>query len=190
MSENAENQIGEQNSSLKEESITTEEKPVADNKPSEIPEKENVQNVQNNSEKDSDTIKENYELFNTFIKKYSEKKKQLETELNNKKEYLEKNLAKFDTENYFQNDKFKELYSEAFNLLGTSLDTDKFISLLDGYVNSRMDLVRKQELAKKENENITDSLAFNSGVSPKKEKLLRMQDIPSDELEKYIAKYV
>ena len=39
MSENAENQIGEQNSSLKEESITTEEKPVADNKPSEIPEK-------------------------------------------------------------------------------------------------------------------------------------------------------
>ena len=50
--------------------------------------------------------------------------------------------------------------------------------------------VSKMDFAQKENEKLTDSMDFHSGNSKKPEKTLRMQDIPPEELEKYIAKYI
>lgn len=118
------------------------------------------------------------------------KKQELEKELNDKKEYLTSNLMKYDSENYFQNESFKNLYKEAFNALGTKLDTDKFVNLIDDYVESRILANDRKLIADKENNDLTDSMNFSSGESKKQERTLRMQDIPDDELEKYIAKYV
>lgn len=128
--------------------------------------------------------------FNKFLKEFAGKKAEIEKEAELKREYLSSNLAKYDSEDYFGNDSFKELYAEAFNSLGVNLDTEKFIKLLDDYVNSRIESNSKKNLAKKENEKLTDSFGFTSGEIHESEKPLRFQDIPADELEKYIAKYI
>lgn len=118
--------------------------------------------------------------------------KQKEEEANElaKQEYINNYFAKYDNENYFQNDAFKNLYSEAFKVLGTDLDTDLFVQKLEDYVLSRIMLKEQLKNAQDENKSVTDSLSFSKGEAKKSDKKLRFQDIPPEELEKYIAKYV
>ena len=104
--------------------------------------------------------------------------------------FLHNQLAKYDSEHYLGNPEFKNLYSAAYEALGMNLDTDKFVSLLDKYVESRINAYDKIRNLNKENQEMTDKLQFESGQSKKAEKKLRMQDIPPEELEKYIAKYI
>lgn len=125
-----------------------------------------------------------------ILKDFVDKKRASIDEINNKREYLEANLSKYDSENYFQNDSFKTLYANVFEKLGTNLDTGKFISLVDDYVNSRIEAFSKMKSAENENRSLTESFEFQSGKSPKTDRKLRMQDIPENELEKYIAKYI
>ena len=125
-----------------------------------------------------------------ILKDFVDKKRASIDEINNKREYLEANLSKYDSENYFQNDSFKTLYANMFEKLGTNLDTGKFISLVDDYVNSRIEAFSKMKSAENENRSLTESFEFQSGKSPKTDRKLRMQDIPENELEKYIAKYI
>lgn len=148
--------------------------------------------VQSDPAKDNkgDSSENDYDSLLQVIQKISDAKDKLNKEMDSKKQYLNKNLSKYDSENYFQNDSFKNLYSEAFSALGTNLDTDKFINLLDKYVESRINLHSKNLAAQKENNSATDSMNFDSGISKKTDKVPRMQDIPDNELEKYIAKYV
>ena len=124
------------------------------------------------------------------LKEIFDKKSQFEQEFNSKKEYLSSVLTKYDSDEYFKNEPFKALYKEAFNALGTNLDTEKFINLLEGYVESRINSFSKKLAAQNENESLTDSFAYQKGVSKKNEKKLRLQDIPDDQLENYIAKYL
>lgn len=107
-----------------------------------------------------------------------------------KQEYMNNYFAKYDNENYFQNDAFKNLYSEAFQALGTDLDTDLFVQKLEDYVISRIMLKEQLKNAQDENKSATDSLSFSKSETKKSDKKLRFQDIPPEELDKYIAKYV
>lgn len=137
-----------------------------------------------------DTKSAEVENIISLLSEIASKKQELENELIDKKEYLNSNLMKYDSENYFQNESFKNLYKEAFNALGTKLDTDKFVKLVDDYVESRIEASNRKQIANKENDDLTDSMNFSGGETKKQERVLRMQDIPDDELEKYIAKYV
>ena len=125
-----------------------------------------------------------------MIKTVFENKDKILKDINEKREYLINNLADYDTENYLQNDAFQSLYSQAFNALGTKLNTPKFIELVENYVNSRIESNNRKLSAQKENESVTDSLAFKNGVSKKTEKPLKFQDIPPEELEHYISLYI
>jgi len=100
------------------------------------------------------------------------------------------NLDKYNTDSHFQNKEFRNLYSAAYDALGANLDTDRFISLLDNYVESKINAYNDSISLKKENQDMTDKLQFQSGKQTKSEKIPRMQDIPPEELEKYIAKYI
>ncbi|MCM1266123.1 MAG: hypothetical protein NC200_07985 [Candidatus Gastranaerophilales bacterium] len=108
----------------------------------------------------------------------------------NKFDYIVNNLSKYDTDKFMRNPEFKNLYTEAFNALGTDLDTEKFVDLVDKYVESRILAQAAIKAAEKENESLTDGMQFSSGKYKKAEKKLRMQDIPPEELESYIAKYI
>ena len=104
--------------------------------------------------------------------------------------YLHDVFANYNTDEYLKNESFKNLYTEAFNLLGTKLDTPKFINLIDKYVESRIDMNAKSLAAKKENERKTDGMAFDTGVSKKSEKLPSLSEIPDDKLGEYIERFV
>ena len=124
------------------------------------------------------------------IQQIAEKKQEEDLLKSAKEEYVNNYLTKYDNENYFQNEAFKTLYSAAFDALGTDLDTDGFVQKLEDYVVSRMLLKEQLKNAQDENKNATDSLNFSKGDSKSVDKKLRFQDIPQNELEKYIAKYV
>ena len=195
MSENLENQSLNTEPVFNQESASVclnenidSESLVSDENVEELPHNQSnndIENVEKENGLDND-----YDSLTEVIKKIAEAKEKLNKELDSKKQYLSENLSKYDSENYFQNESFKNLYSEAFNALGTNLDTDKFVSLLDNYVESRINLHSKKLASEKENDNATDSMKFDSGISKSPDKKPKMQDIPENELEKYIAKYV
>ena len=180
MSENIENQ------SVNTEAVS--EQPTEQETNSSEEEKVSEETEDKNTEPEPD---KNFEdkvkaVFDVLMKQ----KQQYENEQKAKQEYLNSNLANYNTEEYLQNPEFKALYGEAFEALGTNLDTEKFIGLLDKYVEARIQSHLRKSNAQKENEKMTDSFGFQAGSSKKTEKKLRMQDIPPEELESYIAKYV
>lgn len=151
---------------------------------------ENNKSVSTETSVDNQKVEISPDVLNFIQSIQAELNKQIEAS-NSKKDYLNGVFSKYNTDNYFKNDSFKDLYKEAFNALGTNLDTEKFIGLLDQYVNSRIDMHSREIAANKENDSLTDEFDFKVGSSNKNDKkTLRLQDIPDDELEKYISKYV
>lgn len=172
MSENLENQ-------------TTETTVESNSQP--VQKEENSKDAVNKAEK---TNEDNFKNILSLINQIASKRDEMKQDLIARRDYLNKIVPQYDSEDYFKNDSFKELYSEIFNHAGARLDMERFIPLLDKYVEARIEANTRKNSAKKENENLTDGMAFSSGESKKSEKKLRMQDIPAEELEKYIAKYL
>ena len=150
---------------------------------------QNIQDLAGDFSEDKKDLYAN-DVWNNVLQKLVEKTQEFENDRKLKEDYLKSSLVNYDTEDYLQNPDFKNLYSEAFNALGTKLDTEKFVNLLDKYVESRIQSHIYKKSVQNENEKITDSMDFQSGNSKKPDKNLRMQDIPPEELEKYIAKYI
>ena len=103
---------------------------------------------------------------------------------------LQNKMAKYDTDKYFRNLEFKELHRAAYEALGNKLDLEKFIPLLDKYVESRISAYKVNQNLERENQYMTDKLQFQSGQSKKQGTIPRMQDIPPEELGKYIYEYI
>ena len=72
--------------------------------------------------------------------------------------YLQSNIAKYDDERYFQNQEFKNIYTELFKAFGTDLNTDYAIEQIEKYVQARIQLNNKQQKMKTENDKITNNL--------------------------------
>ena len=93
---------------------------------------------------------------------------------------------KYNSPEYFQDDKFRSLYKEAFMALGDNLDSDKFIELLESYVNSRLALNEKNKLAEQETQKVLDSMSYSenskSTFTPPKKSLDEMTQKEIDEL--------
>jgi len=93
---------------------------------------------------------------------------------------------KYNSENYFQNPSFNEMYKAAFMALGDNLDSDKFINLLETYVNSRIFAHEKSKTALKETESIINSMTFSdnktSSITPPVKRLDEMTPKEVDDL--------
>lgn len=183
MSENLENQNTNENVVEAEITQNTEEKNDSEEK-IEDTSKEIPQTNETNSEHNQ------IEVLSQIFKTIADKKREFDDEVKVKQDYLTTNLESFNTEEYLQNQDFRNIYAEAFDALGTKLDTKEFVNLLDKYVESRIALNNKRNAIKNENDKSTDGLNFQSGVSKTETKLKRLQDIPDDELASYIAKYI
>ena len=81
---------------------------------------------------------------------------------------------------YFQNEAFKEMYTEALMAYGDNLDTDRMISLLEAYTKDRISLYEKEKSASSENQTIIDSMSYSknpkSSISNPKKTLGEMSD--------------
>ena len=112
---------------------------------------------------------------------------------NNKaiKEYIDKNAEKYNKDEYIKNPEFNNLYKEALMALGTNLDTDKFVSLLDSYVNSRISMYEKNQSAKSETENSKSQMQF-SDSSPKaaSKAIPKLDTLDDAQIDEVIAKYI
>lgn len=104
-------------------------------------------------------------------------------------DFMQNNVSKHCQAEDLANDNFREIVKVAYGMVGDDLDSEQLVKLLDNYVNSKIMESRQKELLSNENELATDKLEFKqSGQS--KGKLPRMQDIPPEKLESYIAKYI
>ena len=79
-------------------------------------------------------------------------------------EVISADKEKFNKPEYFQDPTFTELYKEAFYALNGQIDTDKFVSLLDSYVKSRVNAYEKSKSADLETQNVLDSMTYDKNA--------------------------
>ena len=108
--------------------------------------------------------------------------------MNSAKEYLDLNVNKYSED--FKNPAFTELYSEAFRILGTGLNTDKFVNMLKNYANSVLKSSNLKNGIIKEGEDITDEIAGLSIGSASTSTEKQINNMSDKELESYIKKFV
>jgi len=97
----------------------------------------------------------------------------------------------YNSPEYFQNNTFKEMYTEALMAYGDNLDTDRMVNLLETYVKERISLYEKEKSAKSENQGIIDSMSYsknpkNSIANPKK----TLSEMTDDEFRESIRKLI
>lgn len=99
---------------------------------------------------------------------------------------LQAAAEKYNTPQYFQNPAFKQMYKEAYLALGKNLDSEKFINLLEGYVESRIFAHEKDRAAKSETQKVIDSMTYSknnsTSLTPPKKRLDEMTPKEVDEL--------
>ncbi len=97
----------------------------------------------------------------------------------------------YNTPEYFQNDTFKEMYTEALMAYGDNLDTDRMISLLETYVKDRILIYEKSKSAKSETQGVIDTMSYSknpkSAISNPKKSLNEMTE---DEFRESIRKLI
>ena len=86
----------------------------------------------------------------------------------------------YNTPEYFQNDTFNEMYTEALMAYGDNLDTDRMVNLLDAYVKDRIAIYEKGKSAQSETQGVLDSMSYsknpNNSISNPKKNLSEMTD--------------
>ena len=125
MSENTENQ------NIVDEKVTTQ--PLQDGNVENSFVEEEKQNTKEESnietqatpEKQDENVLDKVNYLFDFLKQAVKLKNDEMQDNQDKYNYLSENLIKYDTDEYFKNESFKDLYTEAFNLLGTKLDHPK-----------------------------------------------------------------
>ena len=97
----------------------------------------------------------------------------------------------YNSPEYFQNNTFKEMYTEALMAYGDNLDTDRMISLLETYVKDRILAYEKNKSAQGETQNLLDSMSYSKNpkgsISNPQKPLSEMTD---DEFRESIRKLI
>jgi len=105
---------------------------------------------------------------------------------NSIQEVLVADKDKYNQPEYFQEPTFRELYKEAFMALQGNLDTDKFVNLLEGYVQSRVNAYEKSKSAESETQKVLESMTYEknskSTFTPPKKSFDEMTPQEVDEL--------
>ena len=105
--------------------------------------------------------------------------------------FIKRDKELYNSPEYFQNEIFKEIYSEALTAYGDNLDTDRMISLLEAYVKDRISAYNKQKSAEKETQNALAGMTYEknpkSSLTPPKKSLSEMSE---DEFRESIRKLI
>ena len=80
---------------------------------------------------------------------------------NSLNEIISADKEKYNQPEYFQEPSFRELYKEAFMALEGQIDTDKFINLLEAYVNSRVNAHERAKSAENETQSLLNSMTYD-----------------------------
>ena len=147
----------------------------------------NMESQHGQQSKEIGELRKKAEMLDGLQKKFN---KQVEL-FSGAKEYVTNIVNKYDKEQYFKNPEFNKLYQEVFTALGTNLDTDKFVKLLDNYVESRIGLHEKEQSAKSETENAKSQMQFSDSAIKKNTKALpKVQTMTPEMVDAFVAKYI
>ena len=121
--------------------------------------------------------------------------KELTQNINSLKEALIPQILRdkefYDKPEYFQNEVFKEMYTEALIAYGDNLDTDRMVNLLETYVKERISSYEKEKSAQNETQGIINSMSYsknpkNSIEKPKK----TLSEMSEDEFKESVRKLI
>lgn len=121
-------------------------------------------------------------LLSEDVNKAWEKQQQIEKAQENLKQVAQK----YNSPQYFQDPSFREIYKEAYLALGENLDSDRFVTLIEDYVASRILAIEKSKAVEKENRSAIDAMNFSknevSSITPPKKRIDEMTQTELDEL--------
>lgn len=87
---------------------------------------------------------------------------------------------------YFADPSFKQIYSEAYKALGTDLDVDRLVNLVEGYASARIFAYEKSKLAEAETQKTIGEMKFGkndkSVSTPVKKSIQQMSPKELDEM--------
>lgn len=147
----------------------------------------NMESQQGQQSKELGELRKKAELLDSLSNQIAERSKNAKAA----QDYLSQVLPKYQKDEYFNNTEFNSLYTEAFRALGPNLDTDKFVSLLDKYVESRISMSEKAKAAKNENENAKSQMQFSSSDAKSSSKAVTKLDmLTPQQIDEYIAKHI
>lgn len=143
-----------------------------------------LQKLQGNQSQELGNLRKNVGMFNAIQEAWLK-----ERELKQNEAFLKEATSKYS--NYFLDPSFKEMYKVAYNALGTNLDTDKFVELLEGYVSSRIFSYNREKSAQAETDNAINSMTYSknpsSSFSPPKKSL---DEMSKEEIDALLDKYI
>jgi len=117
------------------------------------------------------------------IKQKMEELNSVQTRFN---EIVSRDMAKYDSPEYFQDPTFCEIYKEALVMLKDNLDTDKLVTLLDAYANARIFANDKKKAANTETQKVLDSMTYSknpkTSFNPPKKRFDEMSEKEIDEM--------
>lgn len=132
-------------------------------------------------------LREQAKFFDT-LKKY---KAEWEEKSKSAQDFLTNVVKKYEKDEYFKNQEFTNMFKEAFKLIGTNLDVDKFVSLIDKYALARISMNDKQKAAKKETENAKSQMQFlTSSANKNTEFAPNLDALTPQQIDEYVAKYI
>ena len=121
-------------------------------------------------------------MISEDVNKAWEKQQQIEKAQENLKQVAQK----YNSPQYFQDPSFREIYKEAYLALGENLDSDRFVTLIEDYVASRILAIEKSKAVEKENRSAIDAMNFSknevSSITPPKKRIDEMTQTELDEL--------
>lgn len=142
---------------------------------------ENLEKLQGAQSKELGSLRQKSNFFNEIGKMLQ---KQQDTK--NAQQEISKDIEKYNTPEYFQNPIFRDIYKEAFNVLGNNLDTERLVDLAENYVKSRIFANERAKAKQAENEKAIASITFSknkvSSLNPPKKRLDEMTSKEVDDL--------
>ncbi len=87
---------------------------------------------------------------------------------------------------YFADPSFKQLYTEAYKVLGSDLDVDRLVNLVEGYASARIFAYEKSKLAEAETQKTIGEMKFDKNdktvSTPVKKSIQQMSPKELDEM--------
>lgn len=125
------------------------------------------------------------------LEQYQKQAEENDARMQSAREYFDKNVPKYDKDEYFKNPEFGNLFKEAFLVLGPDLDLDKFVNLTDKYVESRIKMYEKAKQAESENEKAKSNMQFSdSSLKKSSQTLPKVDNMSKEQIDAFVAKYI
>ena len=124
---------------------------------------EELQRHQGQNSEELGNLRKELNAFNSL-------KKDLEQVENFKNIFLDvinNDMQKYNTAEYLQNPDFVNLYSQALVAFQGDLDTDKFVEMMDSYVNSRIHSNEIKKSANAETQSLIDKMTYSKNTQSK-----------------------